>query len=60
MAELLPDIGNLRDQLDTAERDARMLVENLAEERGCWRPEAGSWSVTPNALTIWLERTTST
>jgi hypothetical protein len=45
MAELLPDIGNLRDQLDAAERDARLLVENLAEERGCWRAEAGSWSV---------------
>lgn len=45
MAELLPDIGNLRDQLDAAERDARMLVQNLAEERGGWRPETGSWSV---------------
>src|SRR5208282_4499841 len=44
MAELLPDIGNLRDQLDAAECDALMLVENLAEERGGWRP-AGSWSV---------------
>ena len=45
MTELPPDIGNLKDQLDSAERDARMLVENLAEERGGWRPEAGSWSV---------------
>ncbi|HEX3472044.1 MAG TPA: DinB family protein [Silvibacterium sp.] len=45
MTELLPDIGNLRDQLDAAERDARLLVENLAEERGCWRAEASSWSV---------------
>jgi hypothetical protein len=45
MTELLPDIGNLRDQLDAAERDARSLVENLPEERGCWRAEASSWSV---------------
>jgi hypothetical protein len=45
MTELLPDIGNLHDQLDAAERDARLLVENLAEERGCWRAQAGSWSV---------------
>ena len=45
MTELFPDIGNLRDQLDAAERDARSLVENLTEERGCWRAEAGSWSV---------------
>jgi hypothetical protein len=45
MTEPLPDTGNLRDQLDAAERDARLLVENLAEERGCWRAEAGSWSV---------------
>jgi hypothetical protein len=45
MTESLPDIGNLRDQLDAAERDARLLVENLAEEQGCWRAEAGSWSV---------------
>lgn len=42
---MLPDIANLRDQLDAAERDARSLVENLAEERGCLRGEAGSWSV---------------
>jgi hypothetical protein len=45
MPDLLPDIENLRDQLDAAERDARLLVENLAEERGCWRAEAASWSV---------------
>ena len=45
MTESLPDIGNLHDQLDAAESDARLLVENLAEERGCWRAEAGSWSV---------------
>ncbi len=45
MAELLPDIGNLRDQLDAAERDARLLVESLTEERGCWCAATGSWSV---------------
>ncbi len=45
MTELLPDIENLRDQLDAAERDARLLVENLSEERGRWRAEVGSWSV---------------
>ena len=45
MAESLQDIEHLRDQLDALERDARLLVENLAEERGCWRAEAGSWSV---------------
>jgi hypothetical protein len=45
MWDLSPDIGNLRDQLDAAERDARLLVENLTEARGCWRAEAASWSV---------------
>jgi hypothetical protein len=45
MTELSPDIGDLRDQLDAAERDARLLVENLVEERGCWRAEVNSWSV---------------
>jgi hypothetical protein len=45
MPDLLLDIENLRDQLDAAERDARLLVENLAEERGCWRAETGAWSV---------------
>jgi hypothetical protein len=45
MTELVPDIGNLHNQLDEVERDARSLAENLAEERGCWRAEEGSWSV---------------
>jgi hypothetical protein len=45
MTELAPDIGNLHNQLDEAERDARSLVENLAEERGGWHAEEGSWSV---------------
>src|SRR6516164_7226571 len=40
-----PDIKDLEDQLDAAERDARALVADLAEERGGWRAETGSWSV---------------
>jgi hypothetical protein len=45
MTELLPDIANLRDQLDAADRDARLLVQNLSEEEGRWRAKADSWSV---------------
>jgi hypothetical protein len=45
MAGLLPDIINLRDQVDAAERAARLLVQNLPEVQGCWCVEAGSWSV---------------
>ena len=41
----LPDIDNLRDQFDAAERDALELVANLSEERGSWRAASGSWSV---------------
>ena len=40
-----PDIDDLKDQLDAAERDAQALVAGLAEERGGWRAETGSWSV---------------
>jgi hypothetical protein len=40
-----PDIKNLNDQLDAAERDAQALVAGLAENRGAWRAETGSWSV---------------
>jgi hypothetical protein len=40
-----PDIKDLEDQLDAAERNARALVADLAEERGGWRTETGSWSV---------------
>ena len=45
MAESLPDIQSLHDQLDAVERDARQLVEGLAEEQGCWRAQEGSWTV---------------
>jgi DinB superfamily len=40
-----PDLKDLKDQLDAAERDAQALVSNLDEERGCWRGQEGSWSV---------------
>ena len=40
-----PDIKDLEDQLDAAERDARALAAALAEERGGWHAETGSWSV---------------
>jgi hypothetical protein len=40
-----PDIKDLKDQLDAAERDAQALVADLGEERGGWRAETGSWSV---------------
>jgi hypothetical protein len=45
MTALFLDIEDLHDQLDAAERDARLLVEDLAEERGCWHAKASSWSV---------------
>ena len=40
-----PDIAALEAALDAAERDARLLVAGLTEERGTWRSETGSWSV---------------
>jgi hypothetical protein len=40
-----PDIKDLEDQLDAAERDAQALAAGLAEERGGWHAETGSWSV---------------
>jgi hypothetical protein len=39
------DIKALQDQLDSAERDARALVADLAEGQGGWHPETGSWSI---------------
>ena len=39
------DIKDLQDQLDATERDARALVADLAEARGGWHAETGSWSV---------------
>ena len=44
-ANLPPDIRQLQDQLDAAERDAEALVAGLSEEQGTRRAEAGSWSV---------------
>lgn len=42
---LAPDIKDLHDQLYAAECDARTLVADLTEGRGCWHIETGSWSV---------------
>jgi hypothetical protein len=39
------DIKDLEDQLDAAELDGQALAAGLAEERGGWRVETGSWSV---------------
>jgi hypothetical protein len=41
----LPDIADLLNQLDAAERDAQALVTGLTEERGGWRETAASSSV---------------
>ena len=40
-----PDILDIENQLDAAERDALELAAGLGEERGGWRPNTGSWSV---------------
>src|SRR4029077_7371506 len=40
-----PELKDLNDQLDAADRDAQALVTNLDEERGGWRGENDSWSV---------------
>lgn len=40
-----PDIIDLEQQLDAAERDARVLVSGLSEELGAWRPAPAAWSV---------------
>lgn len=46
MTSNLPaDLLNLRDQLDSVERDAEALVTGLTEEQGTWRPAAESWSI---------------
>ncbi len=45
MHESTADITDLIDQLASAQSDARALVTDLAEERGVWRLEPGSWSV---------------
>lgn len=38
-------IQDLKEQLAAADRDARALVADLAEEQGRWRAETSSWSV---------------
>jgi hypothetical protein len=40
-----PDILDLANQLDAAERDATMLVAGLADEQGTCRPASGGWSI---------------
>jgi DinB superfamily len=42
---LPPDLQDLRDQLDAAERDAEAAVAGLSEEMGTRRPRPESWSV---------------
>lgn len=42
---LPPDLEDLQDQLDAAERDAEALVAGLSEDRGTARVRPGSWSV---------------
>ena len=39
------ELQALEDQLVAAQQDAQAVVSGLSEERGHWRPEAGSWSV---------------
>ena len=39
------EIGDLEDQLDKVDQDARALVAGLTEDRGAWRENPGSWSV---------------
>jgi hypothetical protein len=44
-ADVPPDIRDLQDQLDAAERDAEALVAGLSEEHGTRPADAGCWSV---------------
>ncbi len=45
MNEMPPDIQELHDQLEAAERDAEALVAGLSEDQGTARPAPGAWSV---------------
>lgn len=47
MAQALPpDLSDLEEQLDAADREARALVADLDDAQGNWQPEGGaSWSV---------------
>lgn len=42
---MYPELQALDDQLDAAARDAQAVASGLSEERGCWCPQSGSWSV---------------
>jgi len=45
MGEIAADIRSLFEQLDAAERDARLLVTDLSDEEGARRITPDSWSV---------------
>lgn len=45
MEIMYPELQALEEELDAAQRDAEAVVSRLGDERGRWRPEAGSWSV---------------
>jgi DinB superfamily len=42
---MYPELQAIEDQLDAAARDAEAVASSLNEERGCWCPQTGSWSV---------------
>ena len=42
---VIEDVRQLEEQFNTAERDARSLVNGLSETLGTWHADAGSWSV---------------
>jgi hypothetical protein len=43
--QLPAEIKSIMDQLDSADVDARSLVDGLSDELGFWSPGPGSWSV---------------
>lgn len=45
MTERLADIAALMDAYEAAEHDARVLIADLDETPGTWRPAPGAWSV---------------
>ena len=42
---MFPDLQQLADALDAAERDARAVVDGLTEAQGGWRAQPGAWSI---------------
>src|SRR5258705_311249 len=45
-SDVPPDIRELQDQLEAAERDAQALVAGLSDQQGTRGPDGGGWSVT--------------